>query len=160
MRASVTIRPQMLRTILVKQMVDYPKKCNSDTPANWDTNLGRLIARLPLSSGAQLSEYSACCNLMVTVSKTIQPRPGDLTNNAYSHVFTGSLWLWRNIRSPASLCILLFFCLIQVLNSSDSQRHHFTVALHWRRPFPSTLAEQGILSYSPSPLIAHTQEQV
>lgn len=70
--------------------------------ANWDTNLGWLIARLPLSSGAQLLEYSACSKLRVTVSKTVQLRPGDLTNNTYSHVFTGSLWLRRNASSPAS----------------------------------------------------------
>ena len=128
--------------------------------ANWATNLGRLIARLLLSSGTQLLEHSVCCKLTVTVSKTVQLRPGDLTNYAYSHVFTGSLWLRRNVSSPASLCILHFFCLIQVLNSCDSQRHHFTVGLHRRRPLPPTLGEQGVRSYSPSLLIAHTQEQV
>lgn len=56
--------------------------------------------------------------------------------------------------------ILLFFCLIQDLNSSDSHRHNFTVAFHRIRHLPSTLEEQQLLSYSLSPLIAHTQEQV
>lgn len=122
MRASVKIRPRMLCTILVQQMVDYSKKHNSDT---LQTEILTWVAWQPgctPSSGAHLSENGACCKLTVTVSKMAQLRPSDLTNNTYFQVFTGSFWFWRNVSSPASLCILLFFCLIQVLNSSDSQK--------------------------------------
>lgn len=45
--------------------------------ANWDSNLGLLIARLPLYSGSRLSKYSVYCKLIVTVSKTVQLRHSD-----------------------------------------------------------------------------------
>lgn len=150
-------------TILVQQRVITEETQPTHT-ANWDNNLGWLIARLPslLYLGSLSTEYVVNSWLQflelfswdTVIWQTVHNSLLSLAAFAYEHPF---------ILLPLHI---LLFCLIQVLDTCDSQRHHFTAGedlshLDWRTRssqlwfFPSHCPYAGADVGSGSPFANH-----
>lgn len=110
--------------------------------ANCDANLRQLIARLPLSSGAQLLEHTACCELRLQFPKLFN---WDLVTWQTTHVLMFSLAAFGYGEISFLLCLSAYsFSLVWQRSLTTVIAKDFTVALQ-RRPLPSILGEQRVL---------------